>query len=108
MPYRRLRFIVLMLAALTLTMEAAHILELSPKMSYGAELYSAVNTTMYRYFALVGGPLTVLTLLGGAVLVVVLRGQPEFQWALAGVLAYYVAFIVWLAVVAPVNSQIAA
>jgi hypothetical protein len=47
MPYRRLRFIVLMLAALTLTMEAAHVLELPRKMGYDAELYSAVNTTMY-------------------------------------------------------------
>jgi hypothetical protein len=56
----------------------------------------------------VGGPLTGLTLIGGTALVVVLRGQPEFGWTLAGALAYYGAFIVWLTVVAPVNGQIAA
>jgi hypothetical protein len=96
MPNRRLRFIVLILAVLTLTMEGAHVLELPQKMRYNAELYSAVNTTMYRYFAVVGGPL-----------VLVLRGQPGFLWALAGVLGYYIAFVIWLMVVAPVNGQIA-
>ena len=55
MPFRGLRFIVLLLAALTLTMEAAHVLELPQKMRYAPGLYSAVNSTMYRYFALVGG-----------------------------------------------------
>ena len=35
-------------------------------------------------------------------------GRPELRWTLAGALAYCSAFIVWLAVVAPVNSQIAA
>lgn len=108
MPYRRLRFIVLLLAALTLTMEAAHVLELPQKMAMEPGLYTAVNSTMYLYFALVGGPLTILTLLTGAALVVVLRGRPGFRWTLAGVVAYFVAFGVWLAVVAPVNSTVAA
>jgi hypothetical protein len=108
MPFRRLRFIVLLLASLTLTMEAAHVLELPQKMRYGPELYSAVNSTMYRYFALVGGPLTVLTLLSGAGLVIALRRQPGFRWTLAGVLAYFLAFGIWLAVVAPVNRAVAA
>jgi hypothetical protein len=75
-----------MLAVLTLTMEGAHVLELPQKMRYSAEPYSAVNTTTYRYFAVVGGPLTVLTLLVGTALVLVLRGQPGFVWTLAGVL----------------------
>jgi hypothetical protein len=96
-----------MLAALTLTMEAAHVLELPQKMRYAPELYSAVNSTMYRYFAVVGGPLTILTLLAGVALVVALRSQPGFRWTLAGFLAYALAFGVWLAVVAPVNGTVA-
>lgn len=107
MPYRRLRFVVLLLASLTLTMEGAHVLELPQKMRYAPELYTAVNSTMYRYFALVGGPLTILTLLTGAALVVALRRRPGFRWTLAGVVAYFLAFGVWLAVVAPVNSTVA-
>jgi protein-S-isoprenylcysteine O-methyltransferase Ste14 len=104
---RRLRFVVMLLAALNLTMEAAHVLELPQKMRYGPELYSAVNTTMYRYFAVVGGPLTVLVLLTGAILVFALRHQPGFRWALVGVAAYYAAFAVWLLVVQPVNHTVA-
>ena len=104
---RRLRFTVTLLAALTLTMEAAHVLELPQKMRYRPELYSAVNTTMYRYFAVIGGPLTVLVLLTGAVLVFALRHQPGFRWALVGVGAYYAAFAVWLLVVQPVNHTVA-
>ncbi len=107
MPFRGLRFIVLLLAALTLTMEAAHVLELPQKLRYAPGLYSAVNSTMYRYFALVGGPLTVLTLLSGAGLVIALRYQPGFRWTVAGVLAYFVAFGVWLLVVQPVNRTVA-
>ena len=106
-PYR-LRFVVLLLASLTLTMEAAHVLELPQKMSYSPELYAAVNSTMYRYFALVGGPLTVLMLLIGAALVVASRHRAAFRWTFVGVAAYYVAFAVWLAVVAPVNRTVAA
>jgi hypothetical protein len=108
MSHRRLRFVVLLLAALTLTMEAAHVLELPRKMAWEPELYSAVNSTLYLYFAVVGGPLTVLTLLTGTVLVIALRRRPGFGWTLAGVLAYYLAFAVWLTVVAPVNSTVAA
>jgi len=107
MRFRGLRFIVLLLAALTLTMEAGHVLELPQKMRYAPGLYSVVNSTMYRYFALVGGPLTVLTLLSGAGLVIALRHRPGFRWTLTGVLAYFVAFGVWLLVVEPVNRTVA-
>jgi hypothetical protein len=107
MAFRRLRFVALLLAALTLSLEAAHALELPQKMQYEPALYSAVNSTMYRYFALIGGPLTVLTLLSGAALVVKLRNEPEFLWTLAGVASYFLAFVVWLALVQPVNNTVA-
>jgi hypothetical protein len=76
-------------------------------MLYAPELYSTVNSTMYRYFALVGGPLAILTLLSGAALVIALRYQPGFRWTLTGVLPYFVAFGVWLLVVEPVNRTVA-
>ena len=44
-----------MFAALSLTMTSAHVLELPQKMQYDAHMYAAVNTTLYRYFAIVGG-----------------------------------------------------
>jgi hypothetical protein len=51
---RAWRFLALVLAALALTMTSAHVLELPQKMRYDAELYAAVNTTLYRHFATVG------------------------------------------------------
>jgi hypothetical protein len=107
MRIRLFRFLVVLLAALTLTMEAAHVLELPQKMQYSVELYSAVNSTLYRYFALVGGPLTVGTLLCGAVLVAKMRNVAGFRWTLVGVCAYFLAFAAWLTLVAPVNARIA-
>ena len=55
MPLSAWRLITLLLAALALTMESAHLLELPQKMQYDAQMYAAVNTTLYRYFAIVGG-----------------------------------------------------
>ena len=49
------QFITLVLAALGLTMTSAHVLEMPQKLAYSPELYAAVNTTLYRYFAIVGG-----------------------------------------------------
>ena len=102
-----LRFLVLILAALTLSLEFTHVLELPQKMGYDPKLYSAVNTSLYLYFALVGGPLTVLTLMSGIALAVLTRRESEFRWTLAGVLAYCTAFVIWLSVVSPVNERIA-
>jgi hypothetical protein len=48
------RFATILLAVLSLTMESAHVLEPPQKMQYDARLYSPVNTTLYRYFTIVG------------------------------------------------------
>lgn len=70
----------LLLAALALTMTSAHVLELPQKMEYGPDLYSAVNTTMYRYFAIVGGAYTMGAIAAAAVPSVwqALRGRWEY------------------------------
>jgi hypothetical protein len=102
------RWATLLLAALSLTMESAHLLELPQKLQYSAELYSAVNTTMYRYFAIVGGVYQVGSIVAAWVLVYLLRGRGKaFAWTLAGALCLLAAFGAWLAIVAPVNGEIA-
>jgi hypothetical protein len=106
---RVLRFVTLMLAALSLTMESAHVLELPQKMRYDAALYSAVNTTLYRYFAIVGAVYQVGSIAAAALLAFALRGGGRgFRWALTGALCLVAAFVVWLTVVAPVNAEVAA
>lgn len=105
---RWVQFAALLLAALSLTMESAHVLELPQKMQYDAQMYSAVNTTLYRYFAIVGGVYQVGSIVAALVLAFMLRKDgASFRWAAAGALCLLLAFAVWLAVVAPVNGQVA-
>jgi hypothetical protein len=102
------RFLALMLAALALTMESAHVLELPQKMAYDAHMYSAVNTTLYRYFAIIGGVYTVASIVAALVLAFLARHRrPAFAWTLGGALCLVLAFVVWLAVVEPVNVEVA-
>ncbi|HON38731.1 MAG: hypothetical protein ACOX3E_11875 [Desulfomonilia bacterium] len=102
------RFITLLLAALSLTMESAHVLELPQKMQYDAQMYTAVNSTLYRYFALVGGVYQVSSIMASFVLVFLIRRHRQtFIWTLAGATTLLLAFVIWIAVVAPVNAEVA-
>ena len=103
------RCITIVLAALALTMESAHVLELPQKMQYDAQMYTAVNTTLYRYFAIVGGVYQVSSIMMAAVLTFLVRKRwPSFGWTLTGACCLLLAFGIWLAVVAPVNGRVAA
>ena len=108
MSLRLWRFLTLLLAALSLTMESAHVLELPQKMQYDAQMYSAVNTTLYRYFAIIGGVYQLGAILTAGFLVFLIRKhRRSFYWTAAGALSLVLAFGIWLAVVAPVNSEVA-
>jgi hypothetical protein len=103
------RLVTLLLASLSLTMESAHVLELPQKLAYDAQMYAAVNGSLYKYFAWVGGVYQVGAIVAAFLLVLMLRGRrPAFGWTLAGALLLLAAFVVWLVVVAPVNSEVAA
>jgi hypothetical protein len=56
MPVRILRFVTLVLVALAMGLEFAHLLELPAKMRYDAQLYREVQHTLYYYFAVIGDP----------------------------------------------------
>jgi hypothetical protein len=108
MSVRAWRFATLLFAALSLTMESAHVLELPQKIRYDAAMYAAVNTTLYRGFAVVGGVYQVGSIILAIVLTALVRRRGEtFRWTLAGTIALVAAFGVWLAVVQPVNIQVA-
>ena len=62
---KALRFATLLLAALSLTMESAHVTRAPQKMRYDLPMYSAVNSTLYKWFAVVGGAYQVIALLLG-------------------------------------------
>ena len=57
-------------------------------------MYAAVNTTLYRYFAIVGGPYQIGAIVSAIVLTVLVRRQPAiFRWTLAGTLLLIAAFV---------------
>jgi hypothetical protein len=102
------RFITIVLAALALTMTSAHVLELPQKMAYTAEMYAAVNTTLYRYFAIIGGPYQIGSIVSAIVLTILVRRSNTFRLALVGTLLLIAAFVSWLILVMPVNREVAA
>lgn len=103
------QFITLVLAALGLTMTSAHVLEMPQKMAYSAELYAAVNTTLYRYFAIVGGAYQIGGIVSAWILTALLKKHRlRFRWAFAGAALLLLSFVSWLVLVEPVNRQIAA
>lgn len=107
MALRTWRLVTLLLAALALTMESAHVLELPQKLGYGAEMYSAVNTTLYRWFAIVGGFYQVGSIVAAGILTYLVRQRGRSAaWTASGAALLLVAFCVWLAVVAPVNAEV--
>jgi hypothetical protein len=101
------RLVTVMLAALMLTMTSAHVLELPQKMQYDAQMYTAVNTTLYLYFAIVGGTYTLSSILAAFVLAFLVRKRRRsFQLTLGGAICLLLAFGSWLILVAPVNHKI--
>ncbi len=102
------RFVTLVLSALALTMTSAHVLELPQKLRYPADLYAAVNGSLYKYFAIVGGLYMVAAILSACVLVWLVRGRhPAFEWAALGALFSILSFASWLVIVQPVNAEVA-
>jgi hypothetical protein len=99
------RLITLVLAALCLTMTSAHVLELPAKMRYDAEMYAAVNRTLYQLFATVGAFYTIGAIVAAAILTYLVRDRPSFQLTLGGTLCLGLAFGMWLVLVQPVNAE---
>ena len=70
-------------------------------------MYSAVNTTLYRWFAIVGGFYQVGSIVATAILTYLVRQRgTSAAWTAGGATLLLLAFCVWLAVVAPVNAEV--
>jgi hypothetical protein len=102
---RTWRFVTLILVALGLTLGAAHVLELPPKMQYDAEMYAAVTSTLYRLFGTVGAFIQVGSILVAVVLVFLVRRRPGFRLTLFGTLGLVLSLVLWFTLVAPVNAE---
>jgi hypothetical protein len=106
MSLKSWRFLVLILAALTVGMKFAHVLELAPKLAWDdPELYLSVQTSLYRVFGTLGPVIDVATILGAFLLAYLLRRHNAFRLTLASAAAFTLSLLVWLLIVAPANPH---
>jgi hypothetical protein len=101
------RLLALIIAALSLTMTSAHVLEMPQKLAYPLDLYTEVNSTLYRWFAVVGGIYQIGAIVSVAALAWRARHQRSARWTLAASVGVTLAFASWLVLVLPVNQAIA-
>ncbi len=101
------RSIAIIATALALTMTSAHVLEMPRKLTLAPELYAAINSSLYRYFAIVGGIYTIGAILAVGSLAWRVRGQRSARWTLIAATAVAASFVSWLVLVLPVNREVA-
>ena len=104
------RFMTIILTALSAGLSFAHLLELPPRIFYfDAKLWVATTTRgLYALFGTVGAVTEIGSILTAVVLALFLRGRrTAFYLALAGAILLALAFVSWVAFVAPVNAELA-
>ena len=81
---RRAGTVAVVLAALTMGLAFAHTLELPQKLAYDPATWTQLQDSLYRYFAVVGGPLEVATIIAAVVFAVRARGLRGGRLAVVG------------------------
>jgi hypothetical protein len=94
----------LTLTALGLAPGASHLMQLPVKMGYTAEMYTAITSTLYSWYGLVGGVIQVGALLSVALLALRARRLPGSGLAAASAGALLASLLLWGFVVGPVNA----
>lgn len=108
MSIRVLRAVALLLAALTMGLLFAHVLELGPKFGYPAEFYIRLNNSLYVWF---GPPLGALLYVGSIAAAAVLtwlvrRRRAALAWTGAAAALQAVSLVTYFVVVEPVNQRL--
>jgi hypothetical protein len=104
-------FLALLTMALSLGPSFAHLLEAPPRLTvWTPELWreATVLNGQFAYFAIIGAPLDVGSVLLGAVVAIVIRHRrPAFWLAMAATVLFATSLATWFAVVAPMNAILA-
>lgn len=105
------RFVAIMMAALSFGPSFSHVLEAGPRLTeWTTELWreATVFGGQFRYFAIVGAPVDVGTIVATGFLAYLSRRKRiAFRLALAGCLLFGLALVVWATWVAPANAVLA-
>ncbi|MCE0723579.1 MULTISPECIES: DUF1772 domain-containing protein [Legionella] len=104
---KTLRFITIMLTALSLSAAFAHLLELPAKLTYDSALWLNLLQTLYPTFGRVSGVCEIGAVVTSLVLVVAIRNHPKaFFWTLLAALCLVVTHAIFWIWVAPVNAAL--
>lgn len=105
---RLLRFLTLMLVALTLGMTFSHLLQMPAKFAYPAPTWLLLQQTLYGNFRALGGPIETGALACALVLTLAARSRhPAFRWTLFGTVCLLGAHAAWWLGAMPVNAKLA-
>jgi hypothetical protein len=107
---RSWRFITLMLASLSLSLSMTHLLELPQRMRFDQQLWVRVTVfeNVYKLFGSVGAVFELAAILTSLVLVFLVRKRGlTLYWTLGGTICLILAFVSWIAFVAPMNAEFA-
>jgi hypothetical protein len=99
-------FAALLLSALTMGLEFAHVLEWVPKATYPGPLYTRLQESLYNWYGNIGGVIYVLAVICTVLLAVLTwRDHASRGLAMAAAAIEVAALIVFVTVVLPVNSH---
>ena len=105
------RFVAIMLAALTLGLGFCHLMQLPARMGWDQYLWvgSTVQGGLYGLFDSVGAVIEVATVIALALLAYFVRehDRPGFHLALAAAVLFALALVLWWMLVYPVNVELA-
>lgn len=105
---RALRFLTLMLTALTLGMAFGHLLQLPVKLAYQGAQWLLLQQTLYGNFRALGTAIEISAVACAVALAFVVRGRhPAFRWTALGAICLAGAHVAWWAGAVPVNAELA-
>ena len=108
---RIMRFVSVMLAALTLGLSFCHLMQLPSRLAWDQYLWvgSTVQGGLYAMFGSVGAVIFVATVIALGLLAYFVRehGRPGFALAVSAALLFALALVLWWVLVYPVNVELA-
>jgi hypothetical protein len=108
---KAVRFVAILLAALTLGMGFCHLLQLPSRMGWDQYLWvgSTVQGGLYSLFGSIGAVIDVATVIALALLAYFVHehARPGFRLALAAAILFALGLILWWVLVYPVNVELA-
>ena len=107
MTLKLVRYLSLLLVALTLGLTFAHVLEIPGKLRLGGADWLTVQHNLYIAFGVVGAAIEVLGIvLTWLLVLMVRRRRPALWWTLAAAVCVSAGLADWFLLVAPMNAAL--